>query len=102
MQAGVEQETLAQPPAEEELLEHQERENESDEPGDESRRPHPGSEDGLERDRHEGQAAKIAQRHEATLEDPLRMMSAIVGVVLVLVEDPQVEEEEQDRQDAEQ
>ncbi len=97
---GVDDEVPFEPVPHEELAEHQEREDESREERDKRGRAPERREDELERDTDASENPQVPERHEAPLEDPFTVVRVVLGVVLVLVEDPEVEEEEEDRESA--
>ena len=101
MARGVDQEAPLEPVAGEELLQHQDGEQERREPGHEGGRAAQRGEDDLGADGDPAQDLQVAEGDEAALENPLGIVDEILGVVLVLVEDPQVEEKAEEGQRAE-
>ena len=92
---------MLEPVAGEELLQHQDGEQEGREPGREGGRAAQSGEGDLGADGDPAQDLQVPQGDEAALEDPLGVMDEILGVVLMLVEHPQVEEEAEQGQRAE-
>src|SRR6185295_6119332 len=86
-----------EPVANEELLQHEEREEERRQPGREGRHAAPQREDDLDGDGDTSEHLEVAKGDEAALQHPLRIMNDVFGVVLLLVEDAQMKEEAEER-----